>query len=141
MNIRNLSLLEEYQEALAFKDAEIERLKDRIDKHHRIFEPMRAEIEQLLAQIKLIRDDMKEYCCTATDHPCGCYDQFLSEKAEIARLHECGELMDAGIRLAWKERDDLRAFLHRISGANDNPSCFNPNVEAVLNEWRAQEEK
>jgi hypothetical protein len=39
------------------------------------------------------------------------------------------------------EIERLTAFLHRISGANDNPSCFNPNVEAVLNEWRALEAK
>jgi hypothetical protein len=45
------------------------------------------------------------------------------------------------LREAAAEIERLTAFLHRISGANDNPSCFNPNVEAVLNEWRALEDK
>ena len=37
-------------------------------------------------EIERLEAGMREYACTSTDHPCGCYDQFISEKAKIARL-------------------------------------------------------
>ena len=45
----------------------------------RLINKQRADIEQLKA-------GMREYACTGTDHPCGCYDQFLSERAKIKQL-------------------------------------------------------
>jgi hypothetical protein len=43
------------------------------------------------------------------------WEEWLIEAAvEIARLRECGEVMDAGIRLAWKERDEARAEIARL---------------------------
>ena len=47
---------------------------------------LQAENENLRAEIERLKAGMHEYACTGTDHPCGCYDQFLSEKAEIERL-------------------------------------------------------
>lgn len=40
-------------------EAEIERLKDRIDQHHKIFEPMRAEIARLRAREKTLTNTAK----------------------------------------------------------------------------------
>jgi hypothetical protein len=44
------------------------------------------EIGALEREIERLRAGMREYACTNTDQPCGCYQQFLSEKAEIERL-------------------------------------------------------
>jgi hypothetical protein len=69
-------------------------------------------------------------------------------RAEIERLREDYSTAAVALRRAIDDKlyaaaeiERLQAFLHRISGANDNPSCFNANVEAVLNEWRALEGK
>jgi hypothetical protein len=45
-------------------------------------EAMRAGI----AEIERLKAGMDEYACTGTEHPCGCYSEFLSERAEIGRL-------------------------------------------------------
>jgi hypothetical protein len=37
-------------------------------------------------EIERLQDGIREYACTGTDHPCGCYNEFLSERAEIERL-------------------------------------------------------
>jgi len=47
------------------------------------------------AEIERLQAGMREYACTATDHPCGCYDQFLSERAEIERLTTIAENAEA----------------------------------------------
>jgi regulator of replication initiation timing len=44
------------------------------------------ENAELRADNDRLRAGMREYACTGTDHPCGCYTQFLSERADNERL-------------------------------------------------------
>lgn len=60
-----------------------------------------ARCDELVAEIDRLKEGAREYACTATDHPCGCYSQFLSEKAEIERLiRERDEWKDKWMALA-----------------------------------------
>jgi hypothetical protein len=39
------------------------------------------------------------------------------------------------------EIERLRAFISRLDALNDNPACFNSNIDAAIREFRALEEK
>jgi hypothetical protein len=57
--------------------------------HHAMMEYAYGRyIQDLELEIERLKAGIREYACTATDHPCGCYQQFLSERAEIERLRE-----------------------------------------------------
>ena len=73
---------------------------------------LQAENENLRAEIERLKAGMHEYACTGTDHPCGCYDQFLSEKAEIERLNAIKIAADKAYRyhmLGYKEPTEFNA--------------------------------
>jgi hypothetical protein len=57
-------------------------------------------------------------------------DQTIAQKQHVETLYAKVERLEA-------ENERLTTYLHRIRGANDNPSCYNANVDAVLNEWLA----
>jgi hypothetical protein len=44
------------------------------------------QLDEALAENEQLKTALREYACTGTDHPCGCYNQFLSERAEIEQL-------------------------------------------------------
>jgi hypothetical protein len=52
-----------------------------------------AQAKKREAEIERLKAGIREYACTGTDHPCGCYDQFLSERAEIERLQEENDML------------------------------------------------
>lgn len=56
------------------------------------------------------------------------WDELQSLRAENKRLQTM-------LRAMREENERLTALLFRIHGLNDNPACFNPNVDAVLKDW------
>jgi hypothetical protein len=62
-----------------------------------------------------LKAGIREYACTATDHPCGCYDQFLSERAEIERLRALSQNNAQSWVAIVRERDELRAEVERLT--------------------------
>ncbi len=135
--------------------AEIERLRAAAATTAQVWDESE---EKLRAENERLRAGMREYACTGTDHPCGCYDQFLSEKAENERLQTAneyafgpsGELaklraennllrdrIDEHHKLFEPMRariERLQAALRRIDGINDNPACYNPSINEVCDE-------
>lgn len=47
---------------------------------------LRAKAARHTDEIKNLRRGLRDYACTGTDKPCGCYAEFVRDTAEIERL-------------------------------------------------------
>jgi hypothetical protein len=90
--------------------AEIERLQDDLAQERRGNFSQQERIAELQA-------GMREYACTASDHPCGCYNQFLSERAEIERLKLEWKVSDGGHKRTMAELNEAHAEVERLTAA------------------------
>src|SRR5438552_1259349 len=78
------------------------------------------DLDEMIARLTAA---LREYACTGTDHPCGCYAQFLSERAEIERLRaalfECQSSMAALGETGWSDAAHLSRVIRTALTATE----------------------
>lgn len=80
------------------------------------------------AKIAELEEAIREFACTGTDEPCGCYRLLSQEKTEIARLR--AELLNASFKLGA-----LRSAAYDVKQIELAELCeeFRRETEASLN--------
>jgi hypothetical protein len=84
------------------------------------------------AEVGRLKAGIKEYACTGTDHPCGCYAEFVRDTAEVERLRH--ELSEDGVTARRRMRDDIEWLRADVIALEHDLDSYMKAANEYLNE-------